>query len=515
MRFKVYIYLYCALHIRVRMPRNTNNNTQNRTGGRRRRARGRRNPRGRNTAIPNLPFQCNECSRRFASMAAAVNHERFVHGENTPNMVSTRKPRPRRRAPGSAIPSGGMFAKAGIKRGDLSVAAEEWALRALSPCDERLGGTQRIPDMGIADSAGLTQRIINVITAPTAVGDDKTWDLLIYVPPLPDVAFVYKAWSSSADPTTVSWKSVSYKDILGSTAYLPHWDETATRLAWSNKPGTLISNVEQFRQTHKGLTIQLNGNALTNQGMVLAGQYGDRLPIESDYPLLTEGGSTADPAGRAYGSVIKMLDVPLSTDEIYAKDPAAMRGPARDGAYLALKFNGPVQEYSPARSTETYSNDGTTVLQNPQLIALPVVLTRFRPTTNDYVEEFLTLNTGVNENEVVTSVGTTNLQTGVALFSGIDRAASIDVKVVSGLEIVASGSSPFSGFMEPPLEESDTAQRQVHLMQRRLASAYPAKYNVLGTLIATVLPALGSVAVSLVKGWWTRFTDRASAAANV
>lgn len=362
--------------------------------------------------------------------------------------------------------------------------------------------------MGTSASAAITQRVISVIEPPAAP-EGGLWNIVVYVPPMPDVAFMYKKWHNGQLPTDVSWIFVGYKDIAGANNYLPHADQVG-RVPYPGTRGTLVDNVEQFRQTHKGLTLQLNANALCDQGMMLAGQYGDKLSVESDYPLATGSGVPVANNTRKMGSVIKMLDVPYTTAELYAKDPGAMRGAAREGAYLPLKFNSPVQMYESVHTTEFYSTNGSTIDDSPTPVALPIVLTRLRESDGVYLEEFLTVSSGTNDDLVASTVGFTNLQTGVIIGSGLDLKASIDIKTISGLEIVATGSSPFSGFMEPPLEESDAGQKQVHLIQRRMPSAHPASANMFGTLITSVLPALGGLAVELVRGWWNRFNNRAA-----
>lgn len=395
-----------------------------------------------------------------------------------------------------------------------TVEAEEWAVRAISPCDERLQNARQFPDNSGTDSAVITSRILHTVVPPA---EATMWNCIVYFPPLPDVAFLYQAW----DPTTgvvsdAKWTAVPYRDVQHGEAT---WPVEAGTPPSDNYPaminrGTLIAQVEQFRQTQKGATINLNASSLTNQGMVLTAQYGDE-------PVLLPGfeqGDLSDPVVAGFGSaelrgtVIALRDIPVTTDGIFAKDPHATRTPARLGSYLPLKYNNPVSPYRGVTSNEYYSTNGTNRAENNGPAA---VVLSFEEFGGQVMVPIYTAAPTSAHTTVLTSVGWTNMNTGIVYFEGLDPKATLDVKVVAGLELVATGDSVWTGFMEPPPQGSDEAQRQVHAIQRRLPSGFPASYNSLGTLLSMVMPYLGKLATDLVGGWINKFANRAQAAITV
>jgi hypothetical protein len=260
----------------------------------------------------------------------------------------------------------------------------------------------------------------------------------------------------------------------------------------------------------KGLTVNLNASALTNQGMVLVGQYGDKPTFTPDerWVITTDGGEHPN---IPIGPVIKFVDIPTSTDELFAKDPQAARMPARYGAYMPLKFNDPVSLYEESRTATTLSPDGVIENGSGYEVGYPLVFSTL-DANGVSTPNFLKLSHSGDFTEVLTSTGTTNMQSGVVIFTGLSPSVSIDIKFVAGLEVVATSNSDWIGFMDTPVQDDETAQKQVHAVQRRLPSGFPASYNSLGTLITTVLPYLGSLASKVVKGWYDRFTTSASRA---
>lgn len=385
-----------------------------------------------------------------------------------------------------------------------SVEAEEWAIRALSPCDERVQNGRQIPDGSSANSAVVTSRIITAITPPP--GDTtELWNFLAIVPPFPDLAFAYKVWKSSQTVDDVTWTPVPYRNV--SPGHLDVYSGTSGPQLSPNlvSNSTLDLETEQIRQTMKGLTFNLNASALTNQGMVLAAQYGDKITKASDYPITTSSSPDPPPADVTQGAWI-VEDVPTTTDQIFAKDTHAMRGPARLGAYLPLKFNDQQSDYQPL-SLNRYKVDSTSDKVNDG--PLPIV---FKSTSD--VQALGTNNflcfaygpSGTGHSDAVVSPSTTNMQTGVVYFEGLSPQASMDVKTVAAVEVIPKGESTWTGFAEESPESAPTAQIQVHNIQRRTPSAFPASYNFLGTLLTSLLPALGSVATELVTGLIKKFT---------
>jgi hypothetical protein len=256
------------------------------------------------------------------------------------------------------------------------------------------------------------------------------------------------------------------------------------------------------------MTINLNASALTNQGMVLAGQFGLKVTRVPDHPLVytndfPNANIPVDPANR--GAVWVVNDLPETTDEVFAKDPHAVRQPARRGVYMPLKFNDPESLFSPLESTGYSSNNGTSpnIADNPEMANSPIVLVHNGENT--------WLRSGDPSDgscQVLTAAGLVNLQTGVVIFNGLSKQASLDVKVVNALEVVADGTSAWTGFMKSAPDSDPGVMRQVHAVQKALPSAHPASANFLGTLLTTIAPTLGRIALGLVGGLVSKWVDR-------
>jgi len=402
----------------------------------------------------------------------------------------------------------------------FSPQAELWAMRALSPCDERLGGTVRIPDLSTNASAALAERLITVIAPPTALTAADTWNCAIYTPPIADVAFIYQVWKST-DPRPALTRFgtvVGYTDVAYATVNVPLEQFADTTFCYPGATSTLLTLTEQFRQTHKGLTVNLNASALNDQGMVISGQWGDRPAIQANTRCYTLTGipSAGDVSAANNQNVLLITDLPVNTAQLYAKDPNAVRAPAKEGVYMPLKFNDPVQTYTSIQSTELKSLDGATEMKDNTVLS-PALL-GYRENSNTSfvnVQFFQTAPNIGNFSPSLATCGSTNMQSGLILFEGLSPSATLDVKTVAGVEVVTNRDSAWNGFMMPSPIDNEEAQKQVHAIQARMPSAFPASYNFIGTLLTTILPALGSVATSLITGFYNRFVNNASQAAAV
>lgn len=407
----------------------------------------------------------------------------------------------------------------------LSVAGEEWAVRAISPCDERFEEGRQIPDMATNESAVITSRMITVVTGPSGTGE--LWNFLAVAVPVPEIAFIYKKWQPTdvTDLNTLPWTVVTYRSIAAGVSFLPEDLVADTKFSYVHPtigPGTLIANAQQFRQSSKGLTFNLNASALNNQGMVLVAQYGSEpvLVPDSVFSHKTLNTNFGNPPATVtvpqenMGPMMLVESVPDTTEAIFQKDPHAVRQPARQGAYLPLKFNDPVSLFKPVQVAEMRADTESTVSALPTKANVPLAV---ESGTSTKVVQWLT--TGATPSagdglQVYTTSGVTNMQVGVVYFEGISLSASLDIKTVAALEVVATGESAWSGFMKDSPEEDEVVQKQVHAVQRRLPSGHPASFNWLGTLLTSVLPYLGNLAVDLVGQLYKKYTNKLATAAS-
>lgn len=493
-------------------------------------------------------MSCEVCHRVFSTQQALAQHYASMHDERLGNVKNPRR-RVRRRQRSNMprqltggypmIPSGtnplypqnaAMLSNTGRGMG-LSLAGEEYAVRAISPCDERFEEGRQIPDMATAESAVITGRIITAITGPSGTG--QLWNLLAVTIPVPEIAFIYKTWqpTDTSDISNLPWIVVKHRTVVPGAVQIPGVSVGGTQFAYqpTGGKGTLLTEAEQFRQSAKGLTFNLNASALNNQGMVLAAQYGEKLAYVSDYEYVWDN-AIVPPSGFVVGNLspiaplnvgpVYVLDeVPSTTDQIFQKDPHAVRQNAKLGAYVPLKFNDPVSQFSPVNISALKAVSPTTAAPTDPIDSLvPVVIQTPAFASTLQSKQWLKHPDFASTADfvpVVATAGPTNMQCSIVYFEGLSLSASIDVKTVAALEVVATGDSSWAGFMRDSPEEDEMVQKQVHAIQRRLPSAFPSSYNFLGTLLTKVAPMLGSFAVSLLGHLYNKFVDKSAKYASI
>lgn len=487
--------------------------------------------------------ECVVCRRVFPNMNALNQHQMAAHLPSAAEFpMRTRRRRARRtgRRSGAlvSLPPGNLplypgnaAALSNVGRGlGLSVAGEEWCVRAISPCDERFEEGRQIPDLATAESAVITSRQITAITGPGGTG--QLWNLLVVTIPVPEIAFIYKKWQPSdvSDPTTLPWTVVRYRAVQQGVLNITGRSASSTQYSYKITDGTLLTQAEQFRQSAKGLTLNLNASALNNQGMVMIAQYGEKMTYVSDFAYdfedvvapeqLNVGGetSTGVTSPLNMGPVYVIDEVPTTTDQIFQKDPHAVRQNARLGAYLPLKFNDPVSPFQPVALAELRADGESSASATPISALVPLVVQSTTTTSTISKQWLQSPDHGPpagTRASICGTAGLTNMQVGTVFFEGISLSASVDVKAVAALEVVATGDSTWAGFMRSSPEEDDVVQKQVHAVQRRLPSGHPSSYNFLGTLLTKVAPMLGGLAVDLVTSLYHKFVNGANRASSV
>lgn len=407
----------------------------------------------------------------------------------------------------------------GRNLGTHTVEAEEWAVRALSPCDERIQNGRQIPDGSTTASIVVTSRVITAITSPDG---EKPWNLLVATVPLPDVAFLYKAWRTM-DVKPKDWTVARYTNLdAGSIGISTNNNTTPYPVEptiGSVQTGALVKQARMVRTTMKGHTLSLNASSTTNQGMVLAAQYGDLMPKVSNARLTLASEDPVYDSVKESGSVILIENIPETTEHIFQIDPQAVRQSAREGVYLPLKFNNSKSPYTSVQTNNYWNETEGTAKDNLPIQGPLPVMVRYRSANNEReFNEFLFTgpeDTTTHRKPCLASIGVMNTQCGVVYFEGLSGQASIDVKTVNALELTPSETSEWQGFLDEAPEGDLTIQEAVHSAQRKMPSAYPARYNFLGTLFNMVLPMLGPLAQKLVGGLVDRFATKASKAASL
>jgi len=341
--------------------------------------------------------------------------------------------------------------------GGLTKDSQIYALRYLHPMDEVLTGGVRIPDMTSDPSCALEGRSQWTIAANNTT---TTYDVDIIIPPIPDIAFVYRTYVSGGTPST--WIPVSYSSYPSGYA--------SSSLSAGNSTVTVVpklrANADQYRATFSGITCHLVAAAINNAGMVFAGQYGSKI---------SESGATSE----SYVGGVYNLDVPLDPNTLYQKTPGMVQQPARLGIYMPLMYRDTVNLYTNAPMADVAS-------------------------TSNAASGALTINWGQYVNVAPVPSGSycslycapVNMNTGVILFRGLDPHASVQVKTRLGLEVVPLSGSPWTPFVESsPVYDPVVLARSCSVRQR-LALAYPASYND----FSSILRAIAGVLRGPIKG---------------
>lgn len=401
---------------------------------------------------------------------------------------------------------------------------KDWALRALHPCDDNMGGGVKVPDMNAINSAAMEYRALDSIGSPSGSGN---WDVRFLCLPLVDVPVVYatrrsgESWSywkpisvgdTSVAPGRVRLRATSLTDH-GTVAYFG--DEGSWRQT------TLYDNATEFRSSFRGITFHLNANALSNQGMVTAGQFGGKPAVDKlefalvgshfDGTINTQEGSGQTVTyytSECMANIFK--DIPTNGSQLVLKSPNALRENANIGVYMPLKFDDPVHDYQPPVFTpkvKQKEGGGSSGETNPIIGGGPIYILDAESSSDTAVDEGIegevvwdTLPSGSGADRdgyLLTSAGPVNHSVGMVIFEGIDNTATVNIKVRAGIEVVADVRSAWNPFMSVASKHDSAALAQVQNISRELAPAYPAEFNSLNMLLG----AISAIARPLIKSF--------------
>ena len=393
-------------------------------------------------------------------------------------------PRPKFRA----LSGSGVGANVNIRALGSTMDGSEWAIRALHPCDDTRGGGTKIPDLAADMSAAVEDRHTVVVGAPS--GTAGNWDLQVASLGLPDMPLLYRRRKTGEDwPNGGSW-SIAFS--LDSLSYKPGKFKFAFKDQGICHPEEMLSQPDllrdatQYRGTFKGLTMVMNANAIQNQGIVTAGQWGNKpsmgvFKASSLPPTEPEYARSQEVETAAY------LDFPETSDTIVQKVPNAGQWEARRGVYMPMRFEDTVHLYQSGSDGLITNSDGTRNLSG-SIVAIG------RPGGNIVDSNFILVSSGSGGTTYYTTAGAMNYLVGTVFFEGLDHSASILMKVRQGLEIVPDAQNPLKSAVLNSPEKDEVALDMVKSVNRRLPLAYEHKYNSLGFL----LPLLGKVATAVL-----------------
>lgn len=338
--------------------------------------------------------------------------------------------------------------------------ASGWVIKSLHPMDETpTPGDGRIPDQTTGATVSPEGRFQLSITG--VVTPSQTWNCDIWMPNIVDAPLLWRTWTSGTTPLDTAWN----------IGFVPSFPNGSISLDAStvNLPA-LVVLADNYRATYKGVTVHLIANSLNDSGVVYGAQWADT-PTN---PQTTKEGSKVDLPGFQYNKL------PLTEDSLFQKQPGTVSFEARQGMYMPFKYMQATHELQESSSPGylTYrTGDG------PDDITYVTVRPGDPSITNPYV--------------AVT--GTTNFQSGMILFRGLNPGASLNVKFRERLEATPTADKPWAPFGEAsPLYDPDALTAQIRVSQK-LALAFPANYNDAGKILKDIWEWLRGAGKSVSK----------------
>jgi len=260
---------------------------------------------------------------------------------------------------------------------------------------------------------------------------------------------------------------------------------------------TQTSRPHAFRHLYRGITCHLTASAINDGGTVYATQLTGRHRV-SPVGRVDVGGTTIVQEAHFH--------IPLEETSLAQLSPEPYIGNAKEGVYLPLRLQGPVQPFALGAIPVIANSDivtappltlafdygGPTVGQVPVMDNAPITAL---PSQASWINDFLGGRFPTNA-FTLGDLAYDNLSVGVIIFRGLAGpagagfGASVTVKTMIGMEVVPRIESPERSFVRAPAECDSRALAAYYALAYELPDAFPASYNFFGTL----LPMLGNLA---------------------
>nr|WPV63130.1 MAG: coat protein [Wufeng shrew permutotetravirus 15] len=368
-----------------------------------------------------------------------------------------------------------------------------WCLKALHPNGEGINMVPKFPDGSVTTSVVLQRADRYDLKSPFTT-DLPLWNVLIIDFPflgLNRVAIAHQ----TADITDILLQDavmhiLNKQPYSASSFFYPEWADPLATTAASGRllatilcpkvlyPDDGLSNwfgtLKEVRRTYYGSTIDLNASALTDQGTATAGQFPP--DVGQQTRSITE--LIGDPKEEVVTSTYDVFTFtlpPMTVDGIVATDQTQKyQDLAKEGLYTPLRYwssNVPFTPISNARYVEAAHESG-------------VVPTNF---AGDVRKDIFLAGFG----------------TSVSLFNGLDKSASLSLKVNEGLELVPSVGSLYSPFLSPGFSSDARARDLCQEFARSSPHHYPADFNhsngILGSIIGGLGSAIGNLGIPIIS----------------
>jgi hypothetical protein len=370
---------------------------------------------------------------------------------------------------GSALP---MMGALGATR-----SGQMWALKHLHPNGENVTSSAGIPDHTNIPVVTPEYRSNYVIGGAGGPNNDNV-DILVVG--CMDLAFLYRRYPVGAPPPGDAWIGVYYSSASGTGragTLQPAPSSVVTEpvnIAFISGLSSL--NYPRARGMYLGVTVTFDAPALRDQGRLVAGQ----LPLVRNQMFdQAEVATVETPTTfvECSGTFVKLGEIPLDEDELFQATPGAIVHEAREGVYMPLRFNEPVQLYTDSTLVDSYNP--ATLLGFTREGGIGTVTFRGPDGAGGLV------NYGTE--------GLFNFLTGVILFRGIDAGANLSVKCRLGIEAQVERGTAVAPFQHasPPLDKM--AIDTVTYVSQTSPMAYPSSYNDFGKILDVIKSVLGIV----------------------
>jgi len=375
-------------------------------------------------------------------------------------------------------------------------------MKALHPSDAS-HGCAGIPTRDARPSVPLNFMVTQNISTPNS-GD--AWNADVYLNPTPLYFGKVRTYSPTGGGNhgthTISNAQLGISGFGEFGAFARTWNQAAM-VAW-------CTNVSKWRLTYASVTATLSASSTSNQGTVTCAQYPYMYRRTPGFPLVDLGAGTT-------GSTHEILTVPVGVIAPSVLQPllGSTTWEAKEGAYAILRL-----------SEDALGWKTLTDVICPQAIIGSTSIGQVGTYPSSAVTDFASQTTssindvpfgpqGVWGKTVVTGSGATfaTASTGAdtiapnqdyfahCSFSGLDADATIQLTYRIGFEAVVPPSSIYLGQMVPALTPDAMAIDAYFNAARFLQSAYPASYNIWGTLSALAtkaFPVIKDIGASLL-----------------
>lgn len=411
------------------------------------------------------------------------------------------------------------------KLGKLPLGSTEegrrFAFLALHPCSEVAPRPVQYPDGLNIYSVPSRNQVVNP-TAPFVWNNNGTpvplptgdWDLQFLFLPTPELPCVYR-WKASELNVWSPWTPMHIDQAtrygLTNTGWVvpeePNKGHLTVPPAIETVPSRM-NDCETLRRVYRGFTTVLNCNDLTNQGMVTGVQWAsvsdevETLPLENATELISNQGDVVP-------DEIKFLvyrDVPVTTADMFAKSNEVEHYRANEGMYMVMhgvdspnlyrETTGSTMTMNGSVNTEAVSGKPVCLIAAGEAAAITMDKCIATPPMADGTRKLYTVTDKLN------------YKVGMIMYTGIDKSATVDIKMVDCWQAVPLSTSSSHYNRDAPCDPDPMAVDSVKMITNRMKHAYPAVYND-GGLLATVVGALAHSllpkAIPWITGLWNKY----------